>query len=474
MSQFNSNSTGVNTNYTSTSTTTTNQSYVVNTTTVPTFNYEIEKAKLLADLSSRKGVEVKTSTLFDKYEEVTSTYSPSDLNYLNSLQTLIWQPSDLNNLELTLSEIQSLKPNIIVANDTKQWVHLRRMISTMSYSQSRGRRIKFFVIDEVTGKILGLVEVSSDFGNLGARDKYIGWTKEQRYQGGMLEHTAVGSTIVPVQPFGYNCLGGKLLSMLITSQVVRDEWEKRYGKKLVGITTTSLYGNNGKLTQYDKMKQWVNLGETTGKTLLKPSQELYNTWKSWLRQNYPNEYNKAMKGTGPKQKILQLIYGNIGLRPKQVFHGYMRGAYFSPFYKETLDFLKGLTKKANQVNFNSSVESLVKEWKTRAINRFKELFKNNKVKTSTTFYSDIINQSWDKTLLRYLGIKSNNIVKVKHQSFISYSSISALDRYFKTSFISVAKPTLIQQKTKVNAKTGLNFSTIENTLSCIYFNSFLR
>jgi hypothetical protein len=297
MSNFKSTSTGVNTIYTSTITKGT-KSYVVSSTPVPTFNYDVEVTKLLTDLKDRKGVEVRTSTLYDKFEEINSTYNQNDFIYLSSLSNEIWQPTDVNNLELTINEINSLKPIVVPIPKVNkslitEWIHFRRMVSTMSYSKGIGRNIKFFIKDEFTGKILGIVELSSDFGSLKVRDNHIGWSKEDRYKKKMLGHTAVGSTIVSVQPFGFNFLGGKLMSMLLTSKVVRDEWENRYGQKLVGITTTSLYGNEGKDTQYDNMKQWIRLGETIGKTFIKPNQEIYNVWKKWLKVNFPKEYDKA-------------------------------------------------------------------------------------------------------------------------------------------------------------------------------------
>jgi DNA recombination protein RmuC len=67
MSNFKSTSTGVNTIYTSTITKG-SKSYVVSSTPVPTFNYDVEVTKLLTDLKDRKGVEVRTSTLYDKFE----------------------------------------------------------------------------------------------------------------------------------------------------------------------------------------------------------------------------------------------------------------------------------------------------------------------------------------------------------------------------------------------------------------------
>jgi hypothetical protein len=374
-----------------------------------------------------------------------------------------------------------LKPVIIPIpksdkNQIKEWVHLRRMISTMSSSKGVGRNIKFYVKDEVTNKVLGLVELSSDFGSLGVRDSFIGWSHTNRFNDKKLGHTAVGSTIVSVQPFGHNFLGGKLMSMLLTSKVVRDEWFNRYGQKLAGITTTSLYGNNGKETQYDGMKQWTRLGETTGETLIKPNQKIYEKWTSWLKSNFANEYKKASNSSGPKQKIIQLLLSKLGFKSHEFMHGYRRGVYFSKFFTGTFEFLKGETLEVGEELFNSSVESLVNSWKKRAIRRFKTLFKRGEVKSTSTYYSSILEMTWKKTLQKYLGIKSkalhlrnkikvakgfksNLIYKVKPNSFITI----------------IAKPIVKRLSIKVKGIDEVYFLFIHfRLIQTIYFKSFIR
>ena len=479
MSNFNSTSTGVNTKYTSTTTKGSN-SYVVTTTPIPTFNYDVEVTKLLTDLKDRKGVEVRTSTLYDKFEEVTSTYNQDEFSYLSYLSEQIWKPTDINNLELSINEIKALKPIIVPVPQRHkslipEWIDFRRMVSTMSYSKGVGRNIKFFVKDEVTGKILGIVELSSDFGSLGVRDRFIGWSREDRYNRKMLGHTAVGSTIVSVQPFGFNFLGGKLMSMLLTSKVVRDEWENRYGQKLVGITTTSLYGNDGKPTQYDGMKQWINIGETTGKTFIKPNQEIYKVWKDWLKVNFPKEYEKASTSSAPKQKIIQLVFKKLGLKSKDFHHGYKRGVYFSKFYQDSFEFLKGNTTEVGDELFDSSIDGLVSSWKNRAIRHFKTLFKRDRVSTKTTFYCDILNLTWEQTLFNYLGIKTETLAPLKTKSVKGFISDTVFNVFLSNCYTSNAKPNLVEVKTKVKNIVPIYFSGINSHLiETLYFSSFFR
>jgi hypothetical protein len=473
------NTTAVNNQYTS-STQASTYNYVTTTLPPTTFNYDVEVKKLLDYLKKRKNMEVRTSTLYDKFEEVTSTYTKEDYEYLTSLSDKLWKPSNIKDFDLTIHEIQMLKPVIIPIpksdkNQIKEWVHLCRMISTMSYSKGVGRNIKFYVKDEVTNKVLGLVELSSDFGSLGVRDSFIGWSHTNRFNDRKLGHTAVGSTIVSVQPFGHNFLGGKLMSMLLTSKVVRDEWFNTYQQDLYGITTTSLYGNEGKETQYDGMKQWTRLGETTGQTLIKPKHKVYTFWTKWLKNHFPNEYKKAIESSGPKQRIIHLLLTKLGLKSNQFQHGYKRGVYFSKFFSRTFDLLKGETTEVGEELFDSSVDSLVKSWKKRAIKRYKSLFKKDEVISTGTYYSSILDLTWEQTLYKYMGIKTISS-HLKQKLFAARSN--KRETIVKVSFISIRSAArLILQPLFAKVKTVnviyflfLNIRLVQT----MYFKSFIR
>ena len=88
------------------------------------------------------------------------------------------------------------------ANDS--WTVTRRLIHTMEFTANPGRNIKFYVKDEVTDKILGVISLGSDVISVKVRDEFIGWTKENRIEDGLLNHTAIATTICSTQPFGYN------------------------------------------------------------------------------------------------------------------------------------------------------------------------------------------------------------------------------------------------------------------------------
>ena len=108
----------------------------------------------------------------------------------------------------------------------------------------------------------------------------------------MLNHTAIGSTIVPLLASCFNYVGGKLLALLCLSEEIQAQWKKNYGDNLVSVTTTSLYGNTkkGGLSQYDNLKYWKPMGFTSGSVSYEPTKKTIYQIRHWLMKNHPRKY----------------------------------------------------------------------------------------------------------------------------------------------------------------------------------------
>ena len=146
---------------------------------------------------------------------------------------------------------------------------------------------EFLRFHKITEKYLGVICMSSDFLDLTPRDNYIGWDRKRKTEK-MINHTCIGSTIVPIQPLGYNLVGGKLLALLCLSDTVQKTWEKQYKDKLVGVTTTSLYGKTKQipLSQYDRLKHWKKMGWTAGSVSFEPEKSTQKLIQNWLIKNH--------------------------------------------------------------------------------------------------------------------------------------------------------------------------------------------
>jgi hypothetical protein len=291
------------------------------------------------------------------------------------------------------------------------WTLVRRLIHTMEFTANPGRNLKFYVKDKVTGKILGIICMGSDVTSLGARDKFIGWSKDNKFKDGKLKYTSIGTTICCAQPLGFNFLGGKLVATLVTSSVVRDAWKKAYGQTLVGVSTTSLYGIH---SMYNSIPHWKTLGSSKGKIALKPDDSTYEVWHQWLKDNQADEYKRqttqkegvAGPVTGVKQKIIGMIFKAVGVKPSNYQHGFKRGIFYADIYENGKEFLRGEIEEKDlkmKQKYNDDSAYIMKWWTPKAIRRYTKLFDEGRIKPEKLFYGDIVGKTWEETKEQYLG-----------------------------------------------------------------------
>jgi len=377
------------------------------------FNYEAEKQKFIDNMDYLKEQSVQESVLWKKWEEFNKDpqFYMDRADSIDRLEKTLWAPTDIYNKELTISEINAIEPIIEVVEQGTgdDWILTRRLIHSMEFTANPGRNVKFFVKDKTTNKVLGVISLGSDVTSLGVRDEFIGWTKDDKFKNGKLNHTAIGSTICCTQPLGFNFLGGKLVAAMVTSGTIRDTWKKLYGQTVVGFSTTALYGIH---SMYNGIPHWKTLGETKGKISLKPDDKFYDVWHQWLKDNRREEYDKVTTSTtgqpvtGIKQKILQLIYKELGIKRAEYEHGFKRGCYYADLYQNGKEFLRSEITEDELImkpKYEQDVEYIKNWWKPKAIKRYTKLFDENRIKPEKLFYKDIINTSWEETKEKYLG-----------------------------------------------------------------------
>jgi hypothetical protein len=391
------------------------------------FNYEENKRKFVENMNFLLSMSVEESTLYKKWEEwnkdIKSTYSR--LSYLTSLYDELWKPTDIFNIELTIKELNKLEPYVEWASTddaTSKWTDIRRLIHTMAFVSNPGRNLKFNVRDRNTNKILGQISMGSDITSLGVRDEYIGWSKDNKFKDGKLNNTAIATTIVSTQPLGYNLLGGKLIAALATSPVIRNAWKETYGDTLIAVGTTSLYGIH---SQYNGIPHYKTLGESKGLISIKPDDLVYDPWHQWLKENRKDEYdnkitnerirngenmypgeNKTGPVSGIKQRILEMIFKELGIKSKDYNHGFKRGVYFAQMYENGNEFLCGKISESELKMKDKFIEGddySIRWWKPKAERRYLKLIEENKIKPEVLFYKDIIGMSWEDAKQKYLS-----------------------------------------------------------------------
>ena len=375
------------------------------------FDYELEKQKFIDNMDFLKSMSVQEQTLYKKWQEFNKDEKlMSQITSLDVISNQLWKPTDINNLEQTIQEINDMEPIVEYTQDNAKWTLLRQGISSMEFVANPGRNIKFYVKDKVSNKYLGVICMGSDVTSLGSRDEYIGWTRDNKFKDGKLNHTAIGTSIIATQPLGYNFLGGKLVSALVTCSTIRDKWQEMYDDTLVGATTTALYGIH---SQYNGIPHWKTLGETKGKISIKPDDSAYDVWHQWLKDNKTEKYEKLVElrpngqpQTGIKQKIIQMIYQELGIKRAKYEHGFKRGAYYADIYENGRPFLRNEINEDELVmkeKYKLDYDRIINWWKPKAIRRYEKLHKENRLKPEQLFYSDIIGMSWEETKEKYLG-----------------------------------------------------------------------
>ena len=402
-------------------------------------NIDTDKLKdiVIKDLSFVSAMDVKEYTLYQKWCEVHQKYptietnsffddrpalvDPEQGSIIQEVKNNFWNPEDP-------MEYLNLEPELIyteIENEGKVgsvtgkklpaiWNTLRTFLSTMKNNSNIGRNLYFIIRDKKTEKYLGVICMSSDFLDLTPRDEYIGWDRESKTQR-MINHTCIGSTIVPVQPLGYNLVGGKLLALLCLSDTVEKTWEKQYGDKLVGVTTTSLYGKTKTipLSQYDRLDHWKKMGWTAGSVSFETERSTRKLIQQWLMKNHTRKYFEwyiAKKPSGQPHKrdhrnrSHTFTYSQLGIDKKLIKSEHARGIYFSELFKNTKQFLKEQIKAEQLIRaFDNSTEALTHIWKTKyAKKRIESLIAQGRVSKETHFYDDIIYLNWEETKKKYL------------------------------------------------------------------------
>jgi Domain of unknown function (DUF4338) len=386
---------------------------------------DVVRSTVLNELNAYREISTGEYVLWQKWEEVNNLYPMhksalfDEYAYVNKRDALLIP--QVKSMMWAGDDYESIEPELIYIGDKdhddirEHWTVLRVMIHTQQHSGSVGRGMSFLVRDKITQKYLGVVGLASDFLDLAPRDNVIGWTRDQRTHDQRIKHTAVCSTIVPVQPFGYNFVGGKLLALLCLSDVVRNKWKELYGSHLAGVTTTSLYGKDKGghgMSQYDNLKHWKKMGYSTGKSPYRMSLATKKMAYEWIHATHPETYyrymieekTKGRQGVRDRLNRLQIkIYGALKIRANLFTSNHDRGIYFSPLYTNTNEFLRAdIPESALVSGFPSDVEYLTGVWKKYAAKRIANLTANNRVSSAPLYYDDMGHMGWAATRERYL------------------------------------------------------------------------
>lgn len=268
---------------------------------------------------------------------------------------------------------------IIEVCETEKQHRLFRMLRyywSSPYSEYVGRRIKLIIRDRALPNkpVIGIAALGSPIIHIPERDDFIGWNKQTRTKN--LIYTLDAYVIGALPPYNY-LLGGKLISYILASNEVREIYRKKYkdqvtltekrvANKLVGIFTTSLYGNS---SQYNRIKfkdelLYKPIGQTKGFGTLHLSDETIQLMIKFLKSKGIEVGHKFGDGPSWVMRVIRSAGDLLGFDSDFLLkHSFRRNIYFIPLAKEYKAFLNGETRQPHFNNYSKN--DLVEYWKKR-------------------------------------------------------------------------------------------------------------
>jgi len=296
-----------------------------------------------------------------------------------------------------------------------------QIVTSLPLESQIGRQLMLGVKETNTNKYVGFIRMASPVLAIKPRNEFFG-VKVNAKQ--VNRHMINGAIIVPVQPFGYNYLGGKLLSLICCSHEVRKMLKDKYGDKIETcfMETTSLYGDIKGMSQYDGLKPFVRYQAMTESDLfLFPTEEIFSPIRSRIRELYgKEEWNGNIvdpKPSGPKMREFNKVISII----KNHLKNYDEEEY-TKFHQFTKTNMKAKTKKRyyySNYGFDNVKEHITSEgeeplkegqnyhkhnlsymfdwWKKKAQKRYEKLKKENRLRDKIEIYTEdsINNKEFD-------------------------------------------------------------------------------
>lgn len=193
-------------------------------------------------------------------------------------------------------------------------------VSKAIWRPAPGRKLGFLV--EHDEHLLGVAFLSSPVINLRARDEFLEMPKSKTEKGKELRHYADLSVCVALQPFGWHWNGGKLIALIATT--FGNAWQERYGEKLKGICTTSLWGRG---SQYNRIYKF--LGYTQGFGHQHIDDDSYQRMMDWMKTNgHPIPSSRFGAGSNPRMRRIAAYRKASGDKTVTLKHGLKRGIYY--------------------------------------------------------------------------------------------------------------------------------------------------
>ena len=287
-----------------------------------------------------------------------------------------------------------------------------QIITSLPLESQIGRQIMMGIKETNSNKYIGFIRMASPVLAIKPRNEYFG----EKVVATQVNRSMInGAIIVPVQPFGYNCLGGKLLALIACSHEVRNMLKEKYGEKIETcfMETTSLYGDLKGVSQYDGLKPFMRYqAMTESDVFLFPTQEVYDPIRRRIRELYgKEEWNGNTvdpKPSGPKMrefnKAISVLKNHLRHYDEEAykeFHLFTKESmkaktkkryYYSNFgfdnVKEHVNSQGEVPLKEGQNFHKHNLDYMYEWWKKKAQKRWEKLNSEGRIRTELEIYTE--------------------------------------------------------------------------------------
>jgi len=265
-----------------------------------------------------------------------------------------------------------------------------------------GKSLKWIVKEMNTNKILGFCRFGSPTINSKPRNDWLGSVPElSRFN----RHAIMGFIIVPTQPFGFNYLGGKLLSLLCCSHQARETLNSKYNADICLFETTSLYGSTKSSSQYDGLKPYMRYrGLTQSDFTPLLHDNVFKDLNKWFITRNNDQMlvkeDASSRKLKTQQRMIAVIQKSLQGEKLEDFKAAIANAksltekkrtYFSDYgFSNSREVIRGDTNKLieNPINYDKFyMENLIKWWKNKASKRYDSLKSEGKLRTELEVWS---------------------------------------------------------------------------------------
>jgi hypothetical protein len=236
-------------------------------------------------------------------------------------------------------------------------------LATLSWSvpvsAGFGRRMRYLVWDDYTAKLMGVIALGDPVFNLKARDQKIGWDVEDRAE--RLVNVMDAYVLGALPPYN-QLLGGKLISCLIRTREVRDDFAEKYAEsrgiisrkrkkaQLVMVTTSSSLGRS---SIYNRLKlggleYFSPVGFTGGWGHFHVPDTLFASLRDYLRDADHKYVDGHEFGDGPNWRLrtIRAAFDALGFDADMLRHGIEREVFICNLAINTSKVLRGESTKA--------------------------------------------------------------------------------------------------------------------------------